>query len=408
MNLPRLSFRPDDPAFFHDPYPHYERMRAAGRAFYWEEYGVIAFPHFAEVNAILRDRRFGREITHVMSREAAGLPPIPDHAAPFYAFEANSMLEREPPAHTRLRGLVNRAFLSRHIERLRPRIASLAHELIDGFEARGEIDLLPAFAEKIPVIVIAELLGVPAEMSDQLLDWSHKMVAMYQFNRSRRTEDEAVAATLAFSAFMRAYADERRGDPRDDLLTRLIEAEEAGERLTSEELVTTAILLLNAGHEATVHAIGNGVKALLETGADPLAALGDDPGGAGVADELLRFDPPLHMFSRFALVDNDGLGAALLKQGQQVALLLGAANHDPARFAEPSRLDFARGGTGHVAFGAGIHFCIGAPLARIEMAEAIRVLFERLPGLELAGDPHYAERYHFHGLRALRVRWQAR
>lgn len=408
MNLPRLSFRPDDPAFFQNPYPHYERMRAAGRAFYWEEYGVVAFPHFAEVNAILRDRRFGREITHVMSREAAGLPPIPDHTAPFYAFEANSMLEREPPVHTRLRSLVNRAFLSRHIERLRPRIAGLAHELIDGFEAKGQVDLLPAFAEKIPVIVIAELLGVPAEMSGQLLDWSHKMVAMYQFGRSRRTEDEAVAATLAFSAFMRSYADERRGDPRDDLLTRLIEAEESGERLTSDELVTTAILLLNAGHEATVHGIGNGVKALLENGVDPLAALGEDPGGAGVADELLRYDPPLHMFSRFALEANDGLGAVPLQQGQQVALLLGSANHDPARFPDASRLDFTRGGAGHVGFGAGIHFCIGAPLARIEIAEAIRVLFERLPKLELAGVPQYAERFHFHGLQELQVRWPLR
>lgn len=402
--LPVLSAGPDDPAFFQDPYPVYARMRQAGPAFVWKEYGFTAFPRFAEVNAILRDRRFGREITHVMSREEAGLPPIAEHVKPFYDFEANSLLEREPPAHTRLRALVNRAFVSRHVERLRPRVAALAHELIDGFEGRGEIDLLPAFAEKIPVIVIAELLGVPVDMAPQLLDWSHKMVAMYQFNRSRETEDAAVRATAEFSAFMRAYAEARRGDPRDDLLTKLIEAEEAGERLSADELVTTAILLLNAGHEATVHGIGNGVKALLENGADPLPHLAGPDGGAGAADELLRFDSPLHVFTRYVLEDCEVSGVDLRK-GQTVALLLGSANRDPARFAVPDSLDFQRGGSGHASFGAGIHFCVGAPLARIEMAEAIRVLFERLPSLELAAKPSYADRYHFHGLAALRIRW---
>jgi cytochrome P450 len=404
MTLPRYSVRPDDPGFFENPYPHYARMRALGPAFVWEEYGFTAFPGFAEVNAILRDRRFGREITHVMSREEAGLPPIPPHLEPFYAFEARSMLEREPPAHTRLRSIVNRAFLSRHIERLRPRIRELANALIDGFEARRRVDLLPAFAEKIPVIVIAELLGVPVEMGDRLLDWSHKMVAMYQFNRTSQTEDEAVRATLEFSAYIRSFADARRGEPRDDLITRLLEAEEEGEKLTPDELVTTAILLLNAGHEATVHGIGNGVKALLES-CEPAADLFNDPDrGNANADELLRFDPPLHVFTRFVLEDLEFAGIEL-RQGQSAALLLGSANRDDRRYADAGRLDFGRGGAGHVGFGAGIHFCIGAPLARIEMAEAMQVLFSRLPGLRLAEPPHYADRYHFHGLQALPVEW---
>jgi cytochrome P450 len=405
MTLPRYAVRPDDPEFFQNPYPHYARMRALGPAFVWQDYGLVAFPGFAEVNAILRDRRFGREITHVMSREAAGLAPIPTHLEPFYAFEARSMLEREPPAHTRLRSIVNRAFLSRHIERLRPRIRQLAHELIDGFEGQSEIDLLPAFAEKIPVIVIAELLGVPVEMGDQFLDWSHKMVAMYQFNRTRRIEDEAVAATLAFSAYIRSFADARRGNPRDDLITRLIEAEEAGEKLTPDELVTTAILLLNAGHEATVHGIGNGVKSLLESGTQAQGLFADAEKGNAAADELLRHDAPLHVFTRFVLEDLEFAGVKL-RQGQVVQLLLGSANRDERRYADPDRLDFVRGGAGHVGFGAGIHFCIGAPLARIEMAEAIDVLFGRLPKLRLARPTAYADRYHFHGLGALPLQWR--
>lgn len=406
-DLPRLSVRPDDPAFFDNPYPAYDEMRALGPAFVWDEYGLVCFPHYEAVNALLRDRRLGREATHVMSREEAGLKPIPAHLKPFYDFEANSLLEREPPVHTRLRALVNRAFVSRQIERLRPRVEALAHELIDGFESvlaeGGEIDLLPAFAEKIPVIVIAELLGVPVDMSDQLLDWSHRMVAMYQFNRTRATEEAAVRATLEFSAFMRGYADRRRGDPRDDLITRLIEAEEQGERLTTDELVTTAILLLNAGHEATVHGIGNAVKALIETGSDVGAAMATPEAALAAADELLRYDAPLHLFTRFVLEDVDGYGVDL-KRGQTVGLLLGAANRDPARYADPGRLDFVRGGPGHVAFGAGIHFCVGAPLARLEMAVALKVLFARLAGLGLAEAPRYAGRYHFHGLARLPVR----
>ena len=398
--LPSYSVRPDDPEFYNAPYPHYEAMRALGPAFHWKEYGLTAFPRYEEVNAILRDRRFGREATHVMSRDEAGLPPVPEHLESFYAFEACSMLEREPPVHTRLRGLVNRAFVSRNVERLRPRIARLCEELIDGFSSLGEIDLLPAYAEKIPVIVIADLLGVPSEDAPRLLDWSHRMVAMYQFNRTRATEDAAVRATQEFSAYIRDFVARRRGNPRDDLISHLIAAEEKGDRLSPDELVTTSILLLNAGHEATVHGIGNAVKAILEGG----TATSADIGTAEAADELLRFDSPLHMFTRFVLEDAEIAGVPL-RRGQSIALLLGSANRDPARFPNPDRLDFSRGGGGHVAFGAGIHFCVGAPLARLEMAVAPPILFRRLPEIRLAEAPHYADRYHFHGLERLSLAW---
>lgn len=389
----QYSFRqsPTDPAFVQDPYPAYERMRALGPAVFWEDYDHWCFHRFEDVDALLRDRRFGRE----NPRPA----PTPPHLQPFADFSRHSLLEREPPAHTRLRALVNRAFVSRAVERLRPRITALAHQLIDGFEADGEVDLIAAYATPIPVVVIAELLGVPADMADQLLDWSHRMVAIYQFNADRSVEDDCVAATLAFSDFLRGYVERRRADPRDDLISALIAAEEAGERLSTDELISTCILLLNAGHEATVHVIGNGVKAMLETGLDPALA-----GNPATAEEILRFDAPLHLFTRYALEDVE-YGGVSFKTGEVVGLLLGAANRDPQRFEAPDRLWPQRPEGGHVSLGAGIHFCVGAPLARLELQCALPALFERLPGLRLAEPPVFADRYHFHGLESLKLTW---
>ncbi len=402
-NLPVHSADPADPGFFQNPYPHYAEMHKLGPAFWWKEYGYVCFSRYTEVNSILRDRRFGREITHIMDRFDAGLPEIPLHLKSFYDFEANSMLEREPPVHTRLRRLVNRAFVSRHIERLSPEIKTLCHDLIDAFPSDQSFDLLHAYCEKIPVIVIADLLGVPRDMADQLLDWSHKMVAMYQFNRSRAIEDEAVKATAEFSDYIKTLAKERRRNPADDLLAGLVEAEIAGESLSMDELVATAILLLNAGHEATVHALGNSVKTLLENQFDPKIQFENEKTTHNVIEECLRIDPPLHLFTRFVLEDMT-FAEATLKKGQTVGLLLGAANHDPDRYSNPENLDFRRGGEGHVSFGAGIHFCLGAPLARLEMAIGLTTLFERLPTLRLMDNPVYADRFHFHGLEKLMVR----
>jgi cytochrome P450 len=396
-NSRSVSLDPRDPEFFNNPYPAYHAIRAKTPVFKWEQYGFWCFARHDDVNALLRDRRFGRQITHILSREQLGWPEIPTHLKPFYAFEAHSLLELEPPVHTRIRGLVNRAFLSRAVERLRPRIEALAHELIDGFATQSETDLLASFATPIPVIVIAELLGVPRDMAPKLLAWSHDMVAMYQARRDGEVEHKAVAATMAFTSFMRGFVAERRKQPRDDLLTQLIAAERAGSKLSEDELITTAILLLNAGHEATVHAIGNGVKALLQHGINASA----DP---RLADEILRFDAPLHLFTRYALEDVEVAGLRI-KQGEEIGLLLGAANRDPGRFADPGRFDAARDPNPHVSFGAGTHFCVGAPLARLELCVALPVLFERLPNLALAETPRYRDAYHFHGLESLMVSW---
>ena len=391
----RLNQSPRDPAFVQDPYPFYHRARALGPLFLWEDYGFPCAAGHAEVTALLKDRRFGRELP-------AGLKPArPGHLADFYALDDRSMLDREPPTHTRLRGLVLRAFTSRRIAGLGPEIAALARELADGLEA-GD-DLIARFAEPLPVIVICRLLGVPEAMAGRLLAWSHDMVAMYQARRDREVEDRANAAARDFSRYLAEHVAARRAAPGDDLITALIAAEAEGERLDTGELIATCLLLLNAGHEATVHGIGNGVAAILGSGLDPEPLFADARRTAAAVEEVLRFDPPLHLFTRFALEEAEAFGHRF-RPGDTVGCLLAAASRDPARFPDPDRFDPARRPGPHLAFGAGIHFCVGAPLARAELAAALPVLFARRPGLALAAPPVYADRYHFRGLTELRVR----
>ena len=386
-----LHQSPTDAAFVQNPYPFYDHARALGPFFHWADYGMACTPNAAAANAIFRDRRFGREAPAELA------PIIPDHLKPFFAVEAHSMLELEPPRHTRLRGLVLRAFTSRRIAGLASEIETLTHQLIDALP-EGPFDLLKHFGQKLPVIIIARLLGVPETMSDDLLKWSNAMVGMYLANRTPEAELRAVQATESFVAFLRDYIDQRRAHPADDLITSLIAAEEAGEKLTTDELISTCILLLNAGHEATVHTIGNGVKTLLET-QTPLAALARNAVDATI-EEILRYDPALHMFTRWAYEDIDLMGQSF-QRGDRVALLLGAANRDPANWENPNRFIPTRPVKPNVTFGAGLHFCVGAPLARLELQIALPILFNRLPGLRIAAPPNYADAYHFHGLTKL-------
>jgi len=389
-----LRQSPTDDGFVQNPYRFYDRARALGPLFVWEDYGLVCATSAAAVGAILRDRRFGREVP------AEKRSAIPDHLAPFYAVEAHSMLELEPPRHTRLRSLVLRAFTSRRIAALAPEIAALSHHLIDAFPD-GEFDLLPAFARKLPVIIIARLLGVPEDRSDDLLAWSNAMVGMYQARRSRATEDAAVAATQSFTTFLHAHVERRRTRPADDLITHLIAAGSGGDRLSTDELITTCILLLNAGHEATVHIIGNGVKALIEHGFGAEALVPDR--AEATVEEILRFDPPLHLFTRHAY-ENAEIAGHVFRRGDEAGCLLAAANRDPALWQAPRRFDPARPVKPGLSFGAGLHFCVGAPLARLELRIALPILFARLPGLTLVEPPRYANLYHFHGLERLVVR----
>ncbi|MEO1084021.1 MAG: cytochrome P450 [Acidobacteriota bacterium] len=391
----RLSLNPRDPAFYQDPYAAYRRVRSEAPVVYWREFDRWCFFSHRDVSAVLRDRRFGRSLEGVDGVEAA---------APTLDVDRFSMLEMEPPSHTRLRRLVQGAFIARRIETLRPRIEQLCHELIDGFEDRGRVDLLPAFATPIPVVVITELLGVPTSMGEQLLDWSHAMVAVYELDPSAAQISDARSAADDFVRFLREYVAKRRLDPRDDLLTQLIQAEEEGERLSEDELIATCILLLNAGHEATVNVIGNGTLALLRHRGQ-LERWRQDPGLTATAiEELLRFDTPLHLFNRYALEDIS-IGGVELRAGQEVSLLLGSANRDPEAFDDAESLDLGRARNPQISFGAGLHYCVGAPLARLELQTAFPILLERLEDVELDDEPRFKNSYHFRGLESLRVRF---
>ena len=401
----RATAKPRDPAFYQNPYAFYSALHLGTPTFLWEDYGHWCFTGFKDVNTLLRDRRFGREILHVATREQLAWAPPKDHTAAFDLTEKYSLLALEPPAHTRLRNLVNRAFVSRNVEQLRPRIERLVNEIIDGFEADGGTELIQSFAAPIPAIIIAEMIGLPADMAPQLVSWSNRMVQMYMYGVTRETELDANQASEDFIAYLREVIAERRRAPKEDLLTHMLTSEVDGQKLSEDEVISTAILLLNAGHEATVHTTGNATKTILESGLAPEALFADGRQTEATVEECLRFDAPLHMFTRYALSDITLDNGLSFKKGETIGLMLGAANRDPTRFADADRFEPFRTDGQNVSFGAGIHFCIGAPLARIELQTALATLFKRLPGLKLAAEPRYNNVYHFHGLERLDVTW---
>lgn len=378
-----------------NPYGFYDLARAAGPVIFWADYDMPAAFDAATVNALLRDRRLGRAVP------AAKRMPVPDHLAPFHAVEQHSMLELEPPDHTRLRGLVLRAFTSRRIKALAPDITQITQELLRALPVDAPFDLIPAFCTQLPVRIIARLLGVPESMAPDLLRWSSDMVAMYQAGRTRKVEDAAATAAAEFAAFLTDHIDARRSTPADDLISELITAEQSGTRLSTPELISTCVLLLNAGHEATVHSLGNAVKCLIEHDT-PARALAPQS-VAATCEELLRFSPPLHMFDRYVYEDVQIAGVTLAA-GSRVALVLGAAGRDPAVYDAPELFRPDRASAPHAGFGGGLHFCVGAPLARMEMQLALPALFKHFPALRLTQPAVFADTYHFHKLDRLMVR----
>ena len=414
MQLPYLHIDPArrsvsldarDPAFYRSPNVAYAALHARCPLFYWEEQAQWFCCGYEQVNSLLRDKRFGRQILHVATRQELGLPEPALHLRDFDLAEQWSLLSLEPPEHTRLRTLVNLAFVTGQIARFRPQIAALSHSLIDGFAARGHAELLGAFADIIPVTVIARLIGVPEAMGPQLLRWSHDYVRMYMFGRTHADELAANQAAAEFAAYVRSLIAQRRAQPQDDLISSMIRSDRAGLPMTDDELVSTIIVLLNAGHEATVHQIGNAVTTILDSGLDPATLFADESTAAATVQECLRICAPVHIFSRYALQDVQLAEGVHLKKGQSVGLILAAANLDPLQFSEPMRFWPQRDQGAHLSFGAGIHFCIGAPLARLELQIALPILFARLPNLRLAQRPMVKDVYHFHGLERLDVVW---
>ncbi|MGJ0153879.1 cytochrome P450 [Streptomyces sp. CH8.1] len=400
-----MGFDPWDAGFVADPYPAYRELREQGRAIWWEATGQWLVPHYADVSALLRDRRLGRTYLHRFSHEEFGREAPPPEHEPFHVLNGNGLLDLEDPAHARVRRLVAKAFTPRTVERLVPAVQRMAGELVGRLLADGGGDLLVTVAEPLPVAVIAELLGVPEADRALLRPWSADICGMFELRPDEETARRAVRASIDFSAYLRELISERRARPGEDLISGLIAAHDEEGRLSEQEMISTCVLLLNAGHEATVNTTVNGWWALLRN-PDQLAALraGRDPEKLSTAvDELMRYDTPLQMFERWVL-DDIRVGDTEIPRGAEVALLFGSANRDPARFDDPDALDLVRADNPHLTFGAGIHYCLGAPLARRELEASFGALLaDGIPPLRLVEEPRWRDGYVIRGLERLLV-----
>ncbi|GGR38720.1 cytochrome P450 [Deinococcus ruber] len=376
------------PEFIRDPYPALDAVREATPAFWQQERLFIT--RYDDIARVLKDsRRFGRSAHNVLSRDEGALPHLnaDPRRASFDAFNSNHLLDSEPPKHTRLRSLVQLAFTPRRVEGLRERIGSIVEGVVEGLRERETFDLVRDYSEPLPVTVIAELLGVPQEERHQLRPWSAAIVRLYELNPSDQAISEAERAVLDFSALLRSLLRQRRANPQDDLITALAEVEQAGERLSEQELVDTCILLLNAGHEASVNGLTAGVLNLWRSGQwqDVVQAAQQNAPESyfrTAMEELLRFDTPLPMFERWVQEETEVAGVPV-QPGQKLALLYASGNRDPRKFDAPGELRLGRDPNPHLTFGLGIHYCLGAPLARLELSASLRALALAFPRLEV-------------------------
>jgi cytochrome P450 len=398
-----LGYDPWDAGFIADPYPALARLREQAPVVYDERTNQWLVSRHADVNALLRDRRLGRSYLHVASHEDWGRTPPPDDQAPFWDLLAVQMIDMEPPDHTRLRRLVTKAFTPRTVEALRPRIEDIVGIVVDHARGLGDFDLIADLIELVPVTVIAELLGIPEDDRHLLRPWSADMTLMFELNPTPEMQRRATDASAAFEAYLRDLVRARRRAPADDLISELASVVEAGgDRLTEDELIGTAVLLLNAGHEASVNGAANSWWALFRH-PEALAALRADPSLVATAiEELLRYDTPAPMFERWVLEDID-IGGVTVPRGQELALQFAAANRDPAVFERADEIVLGRSPNPYLSFGAGIHYCLGAPLAKVEFDILFRRILSDLPTLRLAREPRWKPRFILRGLDALAV-----
>jgi cytochrome P450 len=398
-----LGYDPWDPMFVADPYPALARLRSQAPVAYDERTNQWLVSRHADVNAALRDRRLGRRYTHVATHEEWGRTPPPADQAAFWDLLDVQLIDMEPPDHTRLRRLVTKAFTPRTVEQLRPRIEDIVGAVVDHARSLGDFDLIADLLELVPVTVIAELLGIPEDDRHLLRPWSADMTLMFELNPSPEMQHRATEASAAFEAYLRDLVRERRRRPGTDLISELTGVMEAGgDRLTEDELIGTAVLLLNAGHEASVNGAANSWWALFRH-PEKLAALRADPSLVPTAiEELLRFDTPAPMFERWVLEDIE-IGGVAIPRGEELALQFASANRDPAVFDRPDEIVLDRSPNPYLSFGAGIHYCLGAPLAKVEFDILFRRMLSDLPTLRLVREPHWKPRFILRGLDALAV-----
>ena len=396
-------FNPWAPGFIADPYPFYHRLRATD-PMHLTPLGFYVASRHADVAAILRDKRFGKDFIGRITRRSG--PEILEE--PVYRSMSHWMLQLDPPDHGRLRGLVVRAFTARRVEDMRPRIQQIVDEIIDRLESQGCADLIADFAFRLPVTVICDMLGIPELDRQVFFTGSRAGGRLLDLAPLSRTElDEQNSYNLAMAEYFHRLFELRRREPGDDLTTHLVQAEENGNSLTNEELTANVILLFGAGHETTVNLIGNGLLALYR---DPgqLQLLKNDPSlMANAIEELLRYDSSVQVTGRTTLEYVDEIGGISLQKGQSVICLLGSANRDPAAYSDPDRLDITRRDVRPLSFGGGIHYCVGAQLARIEAEIAIATLLRRLPDLRLddIDHPDWRQTFVLRGLNKLPASW---
>ena len=409
--VPEFHLEINDPAFIADPYSTFAKLRETTPIYWDTTWNKLFFTRYDDIAALLRDKRLGRSIFHVLSRDELGFPPPDARVAAFDHFQANHILDMEPPNHTRIRGLVQKAFTISRVEGLRARIESIVQDLLEAAERRGgTFDAVADFAEPLPVLVIAELLGVPASDSHLLRPWSSAIVKLYELGYSDAQAVAANTATEEFSAYIKKLADQRRTDPRDDLISALVAVEESGERLSNDELVANCILFLNAGHEATVNGTTGALLTMQrcpQVKAQLAQAAQDQPNNSSIfktaIEEFLRFDTPLPMFERWVLEDFEFRGVPL-KKGMEVALMYASGNRDASKFSSPDTFDATRDPNPHLTFGLGTHYCIGAPLARLEMSVALHAFLKRYPNFFVIDQPLEYTGFVIRGLKRLEVK----
>ncbi len=390
-----MEFNPLSPEFRLNPYPFYDMLRTHAPIFFWEPWQFTFLSGYEDCATLLRDNRLGRG--HFDDSMA------PASQKDLVRMQADWMLLKDPPNHTRLRGLVYKAFTPRMVEQLRATIQTITDQLLDTVQAQGEMDLIADLAYPLPVTVIAEMLGIPLDAREQFHDWSNALALTLDMTDDTAVYDQGSIAAARFTEYLADLAEQRRRSPKNDLLSALVSVEEAGDHLTANELYATCALLFVAGHETTINLIGNGTLALLRH-PDQFELFKREPELVKTAvEEFLRYDSPVQMTARIVLEEMEYKGHTF-QRGSQIAFLLGAANHDPERFENPAQLDITRQKNQHLSFGGGIHYCLGAPLARLEGEIAFTTLLRRMPNLHLAIDtPTYTDNYLLRGLKSLPV-----